>query len=75
MAPNDQLFVSCSCTEARWACMSKDPKWGVGVFSWHRSESAARWNADIIGGWAIPAGKDGFSASAVAERLMFYPEK
>lgn len=68
------LFPSCACEGATWACMSRNPEWGVGVFSWHRTETAARYNAEAIGGWAIPAGKDGFAASAVAERLILYPE-
>jgi hypothetical protein len=64
------LFPSCACTEAKWACMSRNPQWGLGVFSWHKTETAARYNAEAIGGWAIAVGKDGMAAVAVAERIV-----
>jgi hypothetical protein len=68
------LFHSCDPAEAKWACMSKDPKWGVGVFSWHKTVLGALNNAELIGSWVVPAGRGGFIAKAVSERISCYPE-
>lgn len=36
------------------ACVTNSPKWGSGVFSWHKSEKEAKHNAKITGGMSVP---------------------
>jgi len=53
------LYNSLMSGDIRWACVTDNQRFGVGVYSWHHYKDEADWNAQMTNGIVVPASTKG----------------